>query len=103
MITLIALPTLVIYVVVLGVAMAILRSESRAEVEQEVARLADNYAARFDGAFREAAAIGRRPRTGSIEQRRCERLTRASMKTGIQRTPSAGSGRMGGCDKGGAL
>ncbi|MEE9130671.1 MAG: hypothetical protein V3T84_11685, partial [Phycisphaerales bacterium] len=57
MITLIALPTLVIYVVVLGVAMAILRSESRAEVEQEVTRLADNYAARFDGAFREAAAI----------------------------------------------
>ncbi len=57
MITLIALPTLVIYVVVLGVAMAILRSESRAEVEQEVARLADNYAARFDGAFREAAVI----------------------------------------------
>ncbi|MHC4774462.1 MAG: cache domain-containing protein, partial [Planctomycetota bacterium] len=57
MIALIALPTAVIYVVVLGLMMAYLRGEARAEVEQEMGRLAGNYAARFDGAFREAAAI----------------------------------------------
>ncbi|MHC4420908.1 MAG: HD domain-containing phosphohydrolase [Planctomycetota bacterium] len=59
MIALIALPTAVIYVVVLGLMMAYLRGEARAEVEQEMGRLAGNYAARFDGAFREAAAIAR--------------------------------------------
>ncbi|MHC4767059.1 MAG: hypothetical protein ACYTF2_18370 [Planctomycetota bacterium] len=59
MIALIALPTAVIYVVVLGLMMSYLRGESRAEVEQEMGRLAGNYAARFDGAFREAAAIAR--------------------------------------------
>jgi len=53
----IALPTLVIYVVVIGLMMVHLRSEARAEVETEMMRLAGNYAARFDGAFREAAAV----------------------------------------------
>jgi sigma-B regulation protein RsbU (phosphoserine phosphatase) len=57
MIALIALPTLVIYVVVLGLTMAHLRQASREEVELDSTRLAANYAARFDGAFREAAAI----------------------------------------------
>jgi sigma-B regulation protein RsbU (phosphoserine phosphatase) len=57
MIALIAVPTLVIYVVVLGLTMANLRRASRAEVERDMTRLAANYAARFDGAFREAAAI----------------------------------------------
>ena len=57
MIALIALPTLVIYVVVMGLTVAHLRGENRAEVEQEMTRLAANYAARFDGAFKEAAAI----------------------------------------------
>ena len=53
----IALPTLVIYVVVIGLMMVHLRTEARAEVETEMTRLAANYAARFDGAFREAAAV----------------------------------------------
>ena len=57
MIALIAVPTAVIYVVVLGLTMAHLRGENRAEIEQELTRLAVNTAARFDGAFREAAAI----------------------------------------------
>ena len=57
MIALIALPTLVIFVVVVGLMMVYLRAEARAEVEQEMTRLAGNYAARFDGAFREAAAV----------------------------------------------
>ena len=53
----IALPTLVIYVVVIGLMMAHLRTEARADVETEMTRLAGNYAARFDAAFREAAAV----------------------------------------------
>ncbi len=53
----IALPTLAIYVVVIGLMMVHLRKEARAEVETEMTRLAANYAARFDGAFREAAAV----------------------------------------------
>ncbi len=57
MMALIALPTLIIYVVVLGLMMAHLRGESQVEVEEEMTRLAANWAARFDGAFREAAAI----------------------------------------------
>ena len=57
MIALIALPTLVIFVVVVGLMMVYLRAEARADVEQEMTRLAGNYAARFDGAFREAAAV----------------------------------------------
>jgi response regulator RpfG family c-di-GMP phosphodiesterase len=57
MIAMIALPTLAIYVVVIGLMMVHLRSEARAEVEIEMTRLAGNYAARFDGAFREAAAV----------------------------------------------
>ena len=57
MILLIALPTLAIYIVVLGLAMAYLQDAARNEVEQQTSRLASNYAARFDGAFREAATI----------------------------------------------
>ncbi len=51
------MPTLVIYIVVIGLMMVHLRTEARAEVETEMTRLAANYAARFDGAFREAAAV----------------------------------------------
>ncbi len=57
MIAAIALPTLVIYVAVLGVTMVYLRAESKAEVVDDMTRRAANDAARFDGAFREAAAI----------------------------------------------
>jgi sigma-B regulation protein RsbU (phosphoserine phosphatase) len=57
MIALIALPTLVIYVGMLGVMMTHLRREARQDVEHQMTRLAGNYAARFDGAFREAAAV----------------------------------------------
>ncbi len=55
MIALVVLPTLVIYVGVLGAALAHLRATARHDVEREMTRLADNYAARFDAAFREAA------------------------------------------------
>jgi sigma-B regulation protein RsbU (phosphoserine phosphatase) len=57
MIASIVVPTLVIYVGMLGLMMIHLRREARADVEQEMTRLAVNYAARFDGAFREAAAV----------------------------------------------
>jgi sigma-B regulation protein RsbU (phosphoserine phosphatase) len=57
MIGLIAVPTLVIYVVMLGLMMVHLRGEARRDIERQMTRLAGNFAARFDGAFREAAAI----------------------------------------------
>ena len=57
MIVLIAVPTLVIYVAVIGLMMVHLRGEARAEVEQEMTRLAGNFADRFDGEFRLAAAV----------------------------------------------
>lgn len=55
----IALPTLVIYVVVLGLLVARLHAVNRVQVQAEMTALAVNYAGRFDGAFREAAAIAR--------------------------------------------
>jgi len=57
MIALIAGPTVVIYVFVLGLALLVLRAENRHDVERQTTRLAVNYAARFDGALREAAAV----------------------------------------------
>ena len=48
MIALVALPTLVIYVVVLGLTLVYLQDQSRQQVEREMTRLAANYAARFD-------------------------------------------------------
>ncbi len=54
---LIVLPTLVIYVVVLGMAANQVYVLSRQEVQDDMARLATNYAARFDGYLREAAMI----------------------------------------------
>ncbi len=42
MIAMIALPTLVIYIVVIGLMMVHLRDESRAEVETEMTRLGAN-------------------------------------------------------------
>ena len=57
MIALIALPTLAIYVLVLGLAMAHLRGENRVEIEAEMTRLAGDWAARFDDAFRSAAVL----------------------------------------------
>ena len=53
MIALIVLPTLTIYVVVLGLTMVHLQRASQEEVEQNMSRLAANYAARFDGALAE--------------------------------------------------
>ena len=53
----IVLPTLVIYVVVLGVTFRLLEKESRLDVQQQTTRLAGNYAERFDGALREAMSI----------------------------------------------
>jgi len=57
MIALIALPTLVIYVAALGLTMRQLIRDNRAETEREMTILAEQYAGRFDGALREAAAI----------------------------------------------
>jgi len=55
----IAGPTLVIYVVVLGVTFLSLRAANRREVEETMTQLAVNHAARFDGAFRQVAAVAR--------------------------------------------
>jgi len=57
MIALIALPTLAIYVLVLGLTMAHLRAQNRAEIEAEMTQLAGDWAARFDDAFRSAALL----------------------------------------------
>ena len=57
MIALIVLPTLAIYVLVLGLAMVHLRGENRAEIEAEMTQLAGDWAARFDDAFRSAALL----------------------------------------------
>ena len=52
MIATIGLPTLAIYVAVLGLTMLHLRREARDDVNQEMTRRAGELAARFDGAFR---------------------------------------------------
>ena len=57
MIALIALPTLLIYVAVLGMTMLHLRNRGREDAARQMTQLANQLAARFDGAFREAAAI----------------------------------------------
>jgi len=53
----IALPVLAIYVVALGLTLMHLRNESKAQTMRNMTRLADNYAERFDDAFRQVAAI----------------------------------------------
>jgi sigma-B regulation protein RsbU (phosphoserine phosphatase) len=57
MLLLIALPTLVIYVAILGLTMGYIYKESKASAEQNMTTLASSYAARFDGSLREAAQI----------------------------------------------
>jgi sigma-B regulation protein RsbU (phosphoserine phosphatase) len=57
MILRIAVPTLVIYVVILGVATWFAYRESKRAVERSMTQLASSYAARFDGQLREAAQI----------------------------------------------
>lgn len=57
MIVLIALPTLIIYSVVIGLTALYMYRMSRAAVDREMTRLASNYAARFDGHLHEAARI----------------------------------------------
>ncbi len=57
LIVFIALPTLVVYVVFLGGTLSVLRAGSLASLERDMTRLAANYAARFDGFLREAAAV----------------------------------------------
>ncbi|MGB7158199.1 MAG: SpoIIE family protein phosphatase [Tepidisphaeraceae bacterium] len=57
MILRIALPTLIIYVVILGVATWFAYRESKQAVERSMTQLALSYAARFDGQLREAAQI----------------------------------------------
>lgn len=53
----IALPTLILYVLILGGTLQFLRSNSLHELERNMTRMAANYAGRFDGFLREAAAI----------------------------------------------
>jgi HD-GYP domain-containing protein (c-di-GMP phosphodiesterase class II) len=59
MIAMIALPTLAIYLGVLGVMLIRIMSLNRHEVERLMTERAVNYADRFDGAFERAAAIAR--------------------------------------------
>jgi HD-GYP domain-containing protein (c-di-GMP phosphodiesterase class II) len=57
MIAIIALPTLVIYLVVLGFMFSRLVASGRTQVERDMTERAVNYADRFDGAFERAASI----------------------------------------------
>jgi sigma-B regulation protein RsbU (phosphoserine phosphatase) len=57
MILRIALPTLLIYVVILGITTWVAYGESKRAVERSMTQLAASYAARFDGQLREAAQI----------------------------------------------
>lgn len=57
MIVLIAGPTLVIYLVILGLAAVSQYRQSKREVEQAMTRLAASYSSRLDGHLREAARI----------------------------------------------
>ncbi len=57
MILLIALPTLVIYVVILGLAMVYTYRESKGARQRSMTDLSVSYASRFDGQLREVARI----------------------------------------------
>ncbi len=57
MMLMIAGPTLVIYVVILGVAGLTLHEQSSREAERAMSRLAASYTARLDGYLREAARV----------------------------------------------
>ena len=61
MIVWIAGPTLLIYVVILGIAAASLYRQSHEEVERAMTRLAASYSSRLDGHLREARASPKRP------------------------------------------
>jgi len=53
----IAAPTLIVYVAILGWTLSFLRARSFSELETTMTRLASNFAGRFDGYLREAAAV----------------------------------------------
>lgn len=57
MILLIGLPTLLIYVIIVGGQAVYQYRQSRVSVEREATRLAASYAARFDGRLREAQRV----------------------------------------------
>ncbi len=57
MVLLIALPTLAIYVLILGVTTFYSYRESQQSVQRSMSQLASSYAARFDGQLREVAQI----------------------------------------------
>ncbi len=57
MIVHVVMPTFVVYVVILGLTLVFLRQRSLRELELTMTRLAANYAGRFDGFLREAAAV----------------------------------------------
>src|SRR4051794_39112195 len=57
MVLLIATPTMVIYVAILGLMMLYTYGESKQSTERAMTQLASAYASRFDGQLREAARI----------------------------------------------
>jgi hypothetical protein len=59
MILLIAAPTLLIYIAILGVTAFLTYHEAKESRQQMMIQLASSYAAQFDGQLREAAQIAR--------------------------------------------
>ena len=57
MIILIALPTLVIYMVIIGLTWAYLQKQQRQEIEAEMKHLAEIYADKFDKILQQASNI----------------------------------------------
>jgi len=53
----IVLPTLIVYVVILGCTLVFLRARATEALHRDMTRLASSYAGRFDGFLREAAAV----------------------------------------------
>src|SRR5437762_12904125 len=64
MILLIAVPTFIIYVAVLGVRMRYADLESKEASQRQMTQLASSYAMRFDGQLREAMQIAQTTAAG---------------------------------------
>jgi sigma-B regulation protein RsbU (phosphoserine phosphatase) len=84
LIAFIALPTLVVYVVILGGTMSFLRASNLAALERDMTRLASMYAARFDGFLREAAAVAETTaRALALEPRPAEPVLYAQLRANV--------------------
>jgi sigma-B regulation protein RsbU (phosphoserine phosphatase) len=88
MILLIAVPTLVIYVAILGVAMYYTYRESKQAVERSMTQLASSYASRFDGHLREAAQIAETTASfmGTVQSLSDEKIYQ-QLQRGVARSP----------------